>query len=283
MLLKKNRLEFYTYLKTTYNKDINIFTKKALKLDGLIFTSADTLYTIGSWDKYFTTQYKWKPIDEQTVDVLVRKETNVTAKLLVSKSGSLVPYEINRRQVVTKVPDFVKNNIIAEFSVGSNGDFIFKEIRKDKNRPNSLKTVLNVINSVNNPVNIDDLYYFLNLSENSSKTEFKKVLGYSTKSKLLQCVTKHDSISLLEPDQITQLNDIIKNVGTNKEIEIELRFGVLIKGIRPRFEPKIMKETFIDILNKVETFGFKKRIDDFIDVYSENIRTRYIFSYEFGK
>jgi hypothetical protein len=283
VLLKKNRLEFYTYLKTTYNKDINIFTKKALKLDGLIFTSADTLYTIGSWDKYFTTQYKWKPIDEQTVDVLVRKETNVTAKLLVSKSGSLVPYEINRRQVVTKVPDFVKNNSIAEFSVGSNGDFIFKEIRKDKNRPNSLKTVLNVINSVNNPVNIDDLYYFLNLSENSSKTEFKKVLGYSTKSKLLQCVTKHDSISLLEPDQITQLNDIIKNVGTNKEIEIELRFGVLIKGIRPRFEPKIMKETFIDILNKVETFGFKKRIDDFIDVYSENIRTRYIFSYEFGK
>jgi len=282
-LLKKNREEFYTDLKTRYDKDTNVFIKKALKLDGLIFTSADTLYTIGSWDKHLTTQYKWKPIDEQTVDMLVRKETAVTGKLFVSKSGSLIPYEINRRQVVTNVPAFIKNNDIVEFSIGNSGEFIFKEIRKDKNRPNALRTVSNVINSFNNPVNIDDLYYFLNLSANSSKTEFKKVLGYSTKSKLLQCVAKHDSINLLEPEQITQLNDIIKNVGINKEIEIELRFGVIIQGIKPRFEPKIMKQTFIDILSKVETFGFKKRIDDFIDVYSENIRTRYIFSHEFGK
>lgn len=282
-LLKKHREEFYTDIKTRYNKDTNLYIKKSLKLDGLIFTASDTLYTIGSWDKLLTTQYKWKPIDEQTVDMLVRKDTTVTAKLFVSKSGSLIPYEINRKQVVTNVPAFVKNNDIAEFSLGNNGEFIFKEIRKDKKKPNALKTVLNVINSFNNPVNIDDLYYFLNLSENSSKAEVKKVLEYSTKSKLLQCVAKQDSISILEPEQITKINDIIKNVGINKEIEIELRFGVIKQGIKPHFEPKIMKQSFIDILSKVETFGFRKRIDDFIDVYSENVRTRYIFSKEFGK
>ena len=281
-LLKKNREEFYGELKTKYNKDANVFIRKSLKLDGLIFTASDTLYTIGSWDKLSTTQYKWKPADEQTIDMLVRKETAVTGKLFVSKSGSLTPYEINRKQVVTNVPAFIKNNDVVEFSLGNNNEFIFKEIRRDKKKPNALRTVINVINSFNNPVNINDLYYFLNL-ENSSKAEIKKVLGYSTKSKLLQCVAKHDSINLLEPEQITQLNDIIKNVGINKEIEIELRFGVIIQGIKPRFEPKIMKQTFIDILSKVERFGFKKRIDDFIDVYSENIRTRYIFSHEFGK
>jgi len=282
-LLKKNREEFYRELKTKYDKDANVFIRKSLKLDGLIFTASDTLYTIGSWDKLLTTQYKWKPADEQTVDMLVRKTSDVSAKIFVSRSGSLIPYEINRRQVVTNVPAFVKNNDIVEFSLGQNGEFIFKEIRKDKKKPNALRTVLNVISSFNNPVNINDLYYFLNLSDNSTKTEIKKVLEYSTKSKLLQCVVKNDNVSLLEPEQLSKINDIIKNVGINKEIEIELRFGVIKEGIKPRFEPKIMKQTFIDILSKVESFGFKKRIDDFIDVYSENIRTRYIFSNEFGK
>ena len=127
-LLKKNREEFYGELKTKYNKDANVFIRKSLKLDGLIFTASDTLYTIGSWDKLSTTQYKWKPADEQTIDMLVRKETAVTGKLFVSKSGSLTPYEINRKQVVTNVPAFIKNNDVVEFSLGNNGEFIFKEI-----------------------------------------------------------------------------------------------------------------------------------------------------------
>ena len=131
-LLKKNREEFYRELKTKYDKDANVFIRKSLKLDGLIFTASDTLYTIGSWDKLSTTQYKWKPADEQTIDMLVRKETAVTGKLFVSKSGSLTPYEINRKQVVTNVPAFIKNNDVVEFSLGNNNVLIFKEIRRDK-------------------------------------------------------------------------------------------------------------------------------------------------------
>ena len=72
---------------------------------------------------------------------------------------------------------------------------------------------------------------------------------------------------------------MIKNVNVNKEIEVELRFGILKQG----FNPKISKQSFIDILRKVESFDFQKTVDDFVDVYSENIRTRYIFSNEFGK
>lgn len=278
-LLSGNRRDFYNFLMKTYGKQINIFIKKTLKLDGLIFTAADTLYTIGSWDKLLTTQYKWKPSNEQTVDLLVRKVSPQAAGLFVSKSGNIEPYQVNYKQVIVQVPQNIKDNDVAEFSIDESGRFIFKELRKDKKTPNALRTVLNVINSFKNPVIINDLYYFLNLSESSSKAEIKKVLEYSTKTKLLRCVANYKTINLLESKQLNLINDMIKNVNVNKEIEVELRFGILKQG----FNPKISKQSFIDILRKVESFDFQKTVDDFVDVYSENIRTRYIFSNEFGK
>jgi hypothetical protein len=278
-LLSSNRRDFYDFLMKTYGKQINVFIKKTLKLDGLIFTAADTLYTIGSWDKLLTTQYKWKPSNEQTVDLLVRKVSPQAAGLFVSMRGNVEPYQVNYKQVIVQVPQSIKDDDVAEFSLDQSGKFVFKEIRKDKKTPNALRTVLNVINSFKNPVNINDLYYFLNLSENSSKAEIKKVLEYSTKTKLLQCVANYKTINLLESKQLNLINDMIKNVNVNKEIEVELRFGIL----KQSFNPKISKQSFIDILRKVESFSFQKTVDDFIDVYFENIRTRYIFSNEFGK
>tara|TARA_B100000287_G_scaffold296272_3_gene279489 strand:+ start:113 stop:1252 length:1140 start_codon:yes stop_codon:yes gene_type:complete len=263
----------------TYGKQINVFIKKTLKLDGLIFTAADTLYTIGSWDKLLTTQYKWKPSNEQTVDLLVRKVSPQAAGLFVSKGGNVEPYQVNYKQVIVQVPQSIKDNDVAEFSLDQSGKFVFKEIRKDKKTPNALKTVLNVINSFKNPVNINDLYYFLNLSEKSTKSEIKKVLEYSTKTKLLQCVANYKTINLLEPKQLKIINDMIKNVNVNKEIEVELRFGI----IKQNFNPRISKQSFMDMIRKVETFGFTQNIDDFVDIYSDKIRTRYMFSWEFGK
>ena len=278
-LLSSNRRDFYNFLMKTYGKQINIFIRKTLKLDGLIFTAADTLYTIGSWDKLLTTQYKWKPSNEQTVDLLLRKVSPQSAGLFVSKGGNIEPYQVNYKQVIVQIPINIRDNDVAEFSFDQTGKFVFKEIRKDKKTPNSLRTVLNVINSFKNPVNINDLYYFLNLSDNSTKGEIKKVLEYSSKTKLLQCVANYKTLNLLESKQLNIINDMIKNVNINKEIEVELRFGIL----KQAFNPKITKQSFMNILKKVETFGFKETVDDFIDVYSENIRTRYIYSNDFGK
>ena len=278
-LLSSNRRDFYNFLMKTYGKQINIFIRKTLKLDGLIFTAADTLYTIGSWDKLLTTQYKWKPLNEQTVDLLLRKVSPQSAGLFVSKGGIIEPYQVNYKQVIVQIPINIRDNDVAEFSFDQTGKFVFKEIRKDKKTPNSLRTVLNVINSFKNPVNINDLYYFLNLSDKSTKGEIKKVLEYSSKTKLLQCVANYKTLNLLESKQLNIINDMIKNVNINKEIEVELRFGIL----KQAFNPKITKQSFMNILKKVESFGFKETVDDFIDVYSENIRTRYIFSNDFGK
>jgi hypothetical protein len=141
---------------------------------------------------------------------------------------------------------------------------------------------MNVINSFKNPVNINDLYYFLHVSDESksyNKQYTKKVLEYSTKSKLLQCVSKKDSINILQPFQVEAINNLIKNVNVEKDIEVELRFGILGQT----FNPKISRSDFTDILNKVENYGYKKEIEDFVDIYSRNVRTRYIYSQDFGK
>jgi hypothetical protein len=277
-LLSGERKNFYDFLMKKYNKQVNTFIKKTLKLDGLIFTASDTLYTIGSWDKLLTTQYKWKPSSEQTVDLLVKKINPNVASLFVSKRGNIEPYQVNYRQVNVEVPQYVKDDDVAEFSLDENGKFVFKELRKDKKTPNALRTVINVVNSFKNPVNINDLYYFLNFSEKSTKSEIKKILEYSTKTKLLQCVANHKSINLLESNDLKKLNDMIKNVNINKEIEVELRFGLL----KQRFNPVIVKPNFLNILKKVESLNFKKEIDDFIDIYSDKVRTRYKFSEDYG-
>lgn len=278
-LLSGNRKEFYNFLMTKYNKQVNTYIKKTVKLDGLIFTTSDTLYTSGTWDKMLNTQYKWKPVEEQSVDLLIKKISQTKAGVFVSKGGNIEPYQVNYSQVIVDVPPDVKENDVAEFTINSSGGFVFKELRRDKKFPNALKTVLNVINSFKNPVNINDLYYFLNLSKNSNKSEMKKILEYSAKTKLLQCVANHKTINLLEPRQINLINDMIKNVNVNNEIEVELRFGI----IRERFNPKISKNDFIDIIRRVESYRFFKNIEDFVDVYAEKVRTRYIFSQEFGK
>ena len=71
-VLNRYRQEFYEMLKTKfYKKNTTKFTTKKLKLDGLIFTSADTLYNIGPWNNGLNTQFKWKPIKEQTVDFVL--------------------------------------------------------------------------------------------------------------------------------------------------------------------------------------------------------------------
>ena len=280
-LLSSNRKEFYNYLLSKYNKQINVFIRRSLKLDGLIFTKTDTLYNIGSWDKSSTVQYKWKPAEEQTVDLLIRKisSSQTRAGLYVSKGGKIEPYQINYKQVVSDVPNNLKDNDVAEFTIDKSGNFIYKELRKDKKFPNALKTVLNVVNSFKNPVNINDLYYFLNLTDNSKKQEIRKVLEYSDKPKLLKCITNYKVMDIIEPKQLQLINDMIKNVNVNKEIEVELRFGLITQ----RFNPKISRIDFLNIMRKVENYKFTKSIDDFVDIYKENIRTRYIYSKDFGR
>jgi hypothetical protein len=277
-LLSSGRRDFYTnVLQKMYNKQINTFISKTVKLDGLIFTSSNTLYTIGTWNKFLTTQYKWKPVSEQSVDFLMKRSGTGVA-LFTSVRGNITPFQQNYKNVLVPVPtqDF-RDNSIGEFTINESGQFIFKEYRTDKKEPNALRTVLNVINSFRNPVNINDLYYFLNLGPNSKPSEIKKVLEYSSKTKLLQCIVKSTNIDILDTETYSAFTEMIKMSFQNKDIELELRLG----KIQNFFNPNIQQDIFDGIASKLDSFKYPKKTETFVDVYSDKIRTRYIYSEDF--
>lgn len=270
-LLSKQRNEHYQMLMNKYNKKINIFIKKSLELDGLIFTAADTLYTIGTWNNLGMTQYKWKPVEQQTVDLLIKKLNDTSGQLFVSKQNKLEPFQMNYKNVIVNIPPDISNNSVAEFSIDSNGTFIFKEVRTDKKTPNALRTVLNVINSFKNPVNINELHYFLNI-DRLNKKDLEKVLNYSSRSKLLQCALYN--LNVLETKNEILIKEMITTAMANKDMELELRLGMIERN----FNPRLQKDRFDYLMQNVEKINFIKKVDDFVDVYAEKIRTRYLFN-----
>lgn len=279
--LKTARLSHYKMLKEKYEKgNTGVFVSKRLILDGLIFTSYTTLYTIGTWNKFKTEQFKWKPQSEQTVDLKIKKISDTTANVLVSINKEDVLFQRSYRPVVVKVDKSVKDNSIVEFKLTPSGDFEFKDIRKDKTSPNALTTVLNVINSYKNPVLIQDLFYFF---DKDYKGSIKKMLEYFSKDKLLNCIALNGKISFLDGKQTSLLNEMIRTIDTKSDNEVELRLGIIGKN----FNPQISREEFIAYLNVVRSLNFKENIEDYVDLYTntenEKIRTRHEFSRDFGK
>ena len=125
-------------LNKVYGKPMTTFISQ-INLDGLIFASIDTLYTIGSWNRIMTTQYKWKPSIEQTVDLLMKLNGN-RVELFVKIGKSLVKYEKNYKAVTVPKPQFFTDNTI--------GSIINTNISKQP--PRIVIDVFNFINFLNN-------------------------------------------------------------------------------------------------------------------------------------
>jgi hypothetical protein len=279
--LKASRKAHYEMLKERYNKgNTQVFVSKRLILDGLIFTSYTTLYTIGTWNKFKTEQYKWKPQSEQTVDLKIKKISDTTANVLVSMNKEEVLFQKSYRPVIVKIDKSVKDNAIVEFKITPSEEFEYKDIRTDKTSPNALNTVLNVINSYKNPVLIKDLFYFFNQGYTGS---VKKILEYSTKDKLLNCIALNDKLSFINGNQATLIKEMIKTIDPKTENEVELRLGIIGKN----FNPQISREEFIAYLKVVRSLNFTENVEDFVDLYTdienEKIRTRHEFSKDFQK
>jgi hypothetical protein len=279
--LKTSRREHYKILKDKYGKGgTPIFTSKRLTLDGLIFTSSKTLYTIGTWNKFNTEQYKWKPQNEQTVDLKIKKISKTTGNVYVMYNKEEVVFQRSYKPVVVVLPKDAPDNSIAEFKLTASGDFEFKDLRTDKKVPNSLNTVLNVINSFKNPVIIKDLFYFFNRN-NAQST--RKILEYSSKNKLLNCLAANGKINYISGSQKSDLLSMIKSIDQSTDNEVELRLGIIGKG----FNPLIPREDFIAYLYIVRSLKFVELIEDYVDLYNDyeegKIRTRHAYSRDFGK
>lgn len=272
--LKEHRKNYYEYI-STIKQNADKFKGK-LNLDGLIFTAADTLYTIGSWNVILTGQYKWKPVSEQTVDLRIVKITDTTANVQVVKGNTLEIFQDRGRPIVVNVPETIRNGTIHEFSA----DFRWKNARTDKTRPNAIKTVLNVMRSFKSPVIIDNLIYFL---KPDNEKAYRVILEHSSKAKLFKCIAAAENVKLLKEKDLTKIQDMIKNVNTSKDIEVEMRLGKINKSGKTFFNPILTRVDFWKIGIKIESFGFKREITDFIDIYDQGIRTRYIYSPDFAK
>ena len=272
--LKEHRKNYYEYI-STIKQNADKFKGK-LNLDGLIFTAADTLYTIGSWNVILTGQYKWKPVSEQTVDLRIVKITDTTANVQVVKGNTLEIFQDRGRPIVVNVPETIRNGTIHEFSA----DFRWKNARTDKTRPNAIKTVLNVMRSFKSPVIIDNLIYFL---KPDNEKAYRVILEHSSKAKLFKCIAAAENVKLLKEKDLTKIQDMIKNVNTTKDIEVEMRLGKINKSGKTFFNPILTRADFWKIGIKIESFGFKREITDFIDIYDQGIRTRYIYSPDFSK
>lgn len=272
--LKEHRRKYYEYI-STIKQNADRFKGK-LDLDGLIFTAADTLYTIGNWNNILTGQYKWKPVSQQTVDLKITKITDTKANVQVLKGNTLETFQDRGRPIVVDVPSSVKNGTIHEFTA----DFQWKNARTDKTRPNAIRTLLNVMRSFKNPVIIDNLVYFL---KPDNEKAYRIIFEHSSKAKLFKCISAVENVKLLKQEDISKIEDMIKNVNTTKEIEVEMRLGKINKSGKTFFNPIITRADFEKILFKLESSGFKKEISDFIDIYDEGVRTRYIYSYDFSK
>jgi hypothetical protein len=279
--LKLSRKAHYKKLKEKYNKsNTDVFISKRLILDGLIFTSYKTLYTIGTWNKFRSEQFKWKPQTEQTVDLKIKKISKTTGNVLVTFNKEEVLFQKNYKPVVVVIPESIQNNSIVEFKLTQTGEFEFKDIRTDKSQPNALNTVLNVINSFKNPVRIKDLFYFFNKSH---KDALKIMLDYSSKNKLMNCLAINGKIKYIPEDQQLSLKEMIDSIDPTTDNEVELRLGIIGKG----FNPQIPREDFIAYLNIVRSLNFVELIEDYVDLYNDfeesKIRTRHAYSKDFGK
>ena len=289
--MQENLIKFRTIFYKLINEKIRTRQKHAelinVSLDGLIFTPFDTEYVIGGpWKKFLNTQYKWKPVEEQSIDFAIFKE-GPKYVLKIRQGSNLSTYTIRKEK--SFVPAEVTNQTFQELSRtktrnGTIGEFIFNKdqnkfellrIRKDKDSPNALGTAINVMNAIKNPIDLEIIkkFFIVNrLNEQSLKQLFK----YMTKSQMLRCMVNNNKLDIFNSDFKDQLIDQIDKFKTNNGFEFEIRFGIIESD---KFQPNLPFNLYKQIID-ISSLLFKNikmEYSVFYDLYARNIRTRYLY------
>jgi hypothetical protein len=179
----------YSYIINETNKNRNI----KLKADGLILQPFDTPYVpYTPWDRYNNVQFKWKPLEDQTVDLRIKILSDSRWELILKSgfpftmpgSGMVATYKPTRAD-----KDSFVDGDVAEFKY-SNNEFKLLKARQNK-EPNSLGSVMSVWNFIQNPFTLDLLSTPLKVLSTSTSTtsDFKKVLNSISKSQLILFAT----------------------------------------------------------------------------------------------
>lgn len=263
-----------------------------ISLDGLIFTPFDTEYVLGGpWKKFLNNQYKWKPVEEQSIDFAIFKEgKNYLLKIrkgtslstyTVRKNQNFVPAEISSNTEIELSKSKIKDGTIGEFIFNtSKNQFELLRIRKDKELPNALNTAINVMNAIKNPVNLEIMKEFFIINRINNKEKLRQLLTYMTKSQMLRCMVNNNKIDIFGDKIKNQLSKQFKIFKSNNAYEYEVRFGIIEPD---KFQSNLPFNLYKQIMD-ITTLLFKKvnvEYSIFYDLYARNIRTRYLYLPDF--
>tara|TARA_X000001036_G_scaffold127399_1_gene120563 strand:- start:15684 stop:17234 length:1551 start_codon:yes stop_codon:yes gene_type:complete len=220
---------FFIDDKDPYLSIIKLFREhcKKLKLqkpvlDGLVLNDTIRPYVKGPWKRCDNVQYKWKPSDEQTIDLEVVKGGKFLDKkknpynFILKKNDKEYKLELNKP---AGLPTTTKKNSVAELRLTKvhkkNGiDTEFVRWRNDKTA-NAKLTADSVIYGFLRPVEISDLF-----SKNP-----KKIMKYLTKKQLIRVLLKKKlfsaAIKKIVTEKLKNKKDKIIVTFPNKSIPLE--------------------------------------------------------------
>lgn len=164
--------------------DPNAIPKRFHKTDGIIFTPSDEPYQTRTCSNLF----KWKYLDLYSIDL----RTKVHNENLVFSFGlsdeKEHQYDIHlseaHKQELLQNPNVNSpNGCIVEYSYDQHtGNWVFKLLRPDKDRPNFVTVVTDTLTSIAENISLKEITYrvVLDPSEDNWNFEFKKKLREKT-------------------------------------------------------------------------------------------------------
>lgn len=277
------RTQFYEYLKKEYIK---------VKLDGLIFTPFDTDYVIGGvWNKFKNVQYKWKPLEEQSIDFNINYDKNKVVLKVLDKNDSLIEFNklISEEYIVDKF-NKVDDGTIGEF-IYLNGVFKLKNLRKEKKNPNAKMTALNVFKAIKYPVELDKIKFFIILNEEVDIKKYKQLINtsrlghYLPLNKLLYCYYSVEKDKLFNKKVLKEIKENLELFTKNYNYEFEIRLGYLNKNY---YDTNLSYNLYKKFMEYLGYYNIKYEYAEYYDIFSETddkriIRSRYLYLTELNK
>ena len=190
----------YARITETFEKHCDKLGLKKPQLDGLIFNDTTRPYVKGPWKKCDNIQFKWKPQNEQTIDVALgsgdslldkgereyvfvwtHPKKNKEYKLKLEKPRGL-PIREERPKIRNKQPLVAELRITKVDTKGRSISTEFVRWRTDK-VANAPRTIDSVISGYLNPINLQDVL---------QHTDPNKILRYFTKKQLVRVLHQKD-------------------------------------------------------------------------------------------
>lgn len=153
-------LEIYNQIKTLTHKN-----------DGMIFTPVHDKYILYKRG----THLKWKPPSINTIDFrLIKLKNNIYELKCSYKNNEIVfDYYEDEDDIDNKIGEFVydKDKIVTdvENNIPIIGGWVLYKIRDDKDTPNHYRVVNNILDSLDDNLNIEELFSYYKLMRNNYK------------------------------------------------------------------------------------------------------------------